>query len=112
MTEYNLVSNLDKDGIGKWTVKRCTESHETPRYDMRPSVGNFADFDGFYDVIIGKLIDVRSYAERDNVIEREFSDDHTIENIIEMELSELEVILNDVRTDIPDAKIIVGSYLN
>ncbi|MDP3640049.1 MAG: hypothetical protein Q8R53_02490 [Nanoarchaeota archaeon] len=94
LAPYNLISNLDRDGLGDLSARRLTEARNTSRYDMTQSVGDPADSQG-YDVIVGKIIYINGYGQPD---------------VVEIELSELEIILKEVREDIPDAKLIAGSY--
>ena len=91
LLEYDLVSNLSKDGFGDLSVRRLTEPKNTMRYGMIPITADTRK----YDVIIGKTIGTTGYCQPD---------------VVETELSELEIALKEIKIDIPDAKIIVGSY--
>lgn len=92
LKQYGLVSNLESDGCGDFSVRRLSDTEHTCRYAMLQSHGDDADTDG-YDLCIGQ--------EPGGPC----SDD-----LLEVELSELEKVLAGVRQDIPDAKLLFGSY--
>ncbi len=94
LSKYNLVSNLNNQGLGNLSVRRVSDNVPNNRYSIVQSYGDSADFDN-YDVIVGKLVAKNCYGGQD---------------VAEVELSELEKILDEVKKDIPDLRILVGCY--